>query len=225
MAAKDDPVAKKSRAHIIYKTSDGKRVPGVTTITGMLDKPGLVKWANNLGLQGIDSNEHVKNLARIGTCAHLMVACEWKGDKPDLSEFSEQEIDRAENSLISYWNWEKEHKIEPLMVEAPLVSEVFGFGGTLDCYALVDGIPTLLDLKTSKGIFPEHIMQIAALRNLLQENKMKVTNARILRIGRDETEGFEDHVVDLENLNPYWHIFFHLLEIYNLQKVIKKKGA
>jgi ketopantoate reductase len=78
MAAKDDPVAKKSRAHIVYKTPDGKRVPGVTTITGMLDKPGLVKWANNLGLQGIDSTEHVKNLARIGTLAHLLIATEWK---------------------------------------------------------------------------------------------------------------------------------------------------
>ena len=78
MAKKTDPVAKSSKAHIIYKTSDGKRVPGVTTITGMLDKPGLVKWANNLGLQGIDSAEHVKNLARIGTLAHLMISTEWQ---------------------------------------------------------------------------------------------------------------------------------------------------
>jgi len=145
--------------------------------------------------------------------------------KPDLSEYTPQEIDRAENALISYWNWEKEHDIKPIMVEAPLVSEVFGFGGTLDCYALVDGIPTLLDLKTSKGIFPEHIMQIAALCVLLRENGKEVDNARILRIGRDESEGFEDHVVVLDDAKSHWQIFLHLLEIYKLQKAIKKKGA
>lgn len=31
-----------SKAHVIYKTSDAKRVPGATTITGLLNKPYLV---------------------------------------------------------------------------------------------------------------------------------------------------------------------------------------
>ena len=145
--------------------------------------------------------------------------------KPDLSEFTPQEIDRAENALISYWNWEKEHDIKPIMVESPLVDDEYGYGGTLDCYALVDGVPTLLDLKTSKGIFPEHIMQIAALYHLLLRHDKPIESARILRIGRDESEGFEDHVIDLDDLVPYSKMFFLLLEVYNLQKVIKKKGA
>ena len=47
--------AKRGRVHTVYKTKDGKRVPGVTTILGVINKPALVRWANNLGLQGIDS--------------------------------------------------------------------------------------------------------------------------------------------------------------------------
>ena len=225
MAKKTDPVAKSSKAHIIYKTSDGKRVPGASTIAGMLEKRGLYNWHNQMGLQGIDTRKHVDNLARIGTCAHLMISSEWKGEGADLSEFTPQEIDRAENSLISYWNWEKGHNIKPIMVEAPLVDDEYGYGGTLDCYGMVDGFPTLLDLKTSKGIFDEHIIQLAAYYHLLLRRDEPVEGVRILRVGRDESEGFEDHVIDLEDLVPYSKVFFLLLEIYKLQKVIKKKGA
>ena len=44
----------KTAAHIRYKTTDGTIVPGVTTILGILNKPALVRWANQLGLRGID---------------------------------------------------------------------------------------------------------------------------------------------------------------------------
>ena len=32
----------KTKAHTVYKTADNKRVPGVTTILGVLNKPALV---------------------------------------------------------------------------------------------------------------------------------------------------------------------------------------
>ena len=44
---------KKANAHTQYKLVDGTKVPSVTTVLGILNKPALVKWANNLGLQGI----------------------------------------------------------------------------------------------------------------------------------------------------------------------------
>ena len=59
--------AKRGRVHTVYKTKDGKRVPGVTTILGVINKPALVRWANNLGLQGIDSTNYVDATARCGT--------------------------------------------------------------------------------------------------------------------------------------------------------------
>src|SRR5687768_11080950 len=56
-----------SKRHTQYLTADGTLVPGVTTITGQMDKPALAFAANRLGLQGIDSGVHWKGLAAIGT--------------------------------------------------------------------------------------------------------------------------------------------------------------
>ena len=49
----------KTNAHTIYKLANGDIVPGVTTITGRISKPFLVKWANNLGLEGIDYDKYM----------------------------------------------------------------------------------------------------------------------------------------------------------------------
>lgn len=218
--SKPDPVPKKAKAHTVYKV-DGKRVPGVTTILGVLNKPALVKWANNLGLQGVDSTKYVDALATIGTCAHYLVECEWKGEEPDLSEYDPDTIDKAENALLSFWEWRKGKDIDPLLVEEPLVSDSLRYGGTIDCYARVDGVNTLIDLKTSRGIFSEHIHQLAAYRQLLMENGYEVDNVRILRIGRDESEGFEERVYTPEQLEPHWEIFEHCRAIYELQKAVR----
>lgn len=98
--------AKKAQAHIVYKLKDGTRVPGVTTLTGVMDKPALVPWANRLGLERIKVREYVDDLAQIGRLAHYMVQCRVesmiKGDevKPDLSDYTPNQIDLAENGFL-----------------------------------------------------------------------------------------------------------------------------
>jgi len=223
--AKPDPPPKKAKAHTVYKV-DGKRVPGVTTILGVLNKPALVKWANNLGLQGIDSAKYVDALATVGTCGHYLVECDFRemmGEdvERDLSEYDPDTIDRAENALLSFYEWLKGKDVTPILVEAALVSPEHRYGGTVDCYARVDDVLTLIDLKTSRGIFPEHIHQLAAYRALLLENGYEVENVRILRIGRDESEGFEERVYTPSQLEPHWEIFEHCRAIYDLQKAVR----
>ena len=210
----------KTKAHIRYKGANGENVPGVTTILGILNKPALVKWANNLGLQGIDSSRYRDEMADIGTLAHYLIMCHLTGQTPDTSDYSPNQVDLAENATLSYYEWEKGHDIEPILVEEALVSDQYGYGGTVDLYAAVDGVPTLVDFKTGKAIYPEMVYQLAAYKQLLQEHGYEVGPARILRIGRDADEGFEEKVVT--GLERQWAIFNHCLGIYNLQKVIKK---
>ena len=199
-----EDIKKVSKAHTIYKTSDGKRVPGTTTVLGVLNKPALVSWANKLGLEGIDSNKYVDAAARIGTLAHYLVQCDLTGETPDISEYGATEIDKAENALLSYYSWKKGKQITPIENEIPLVSEEYGYGGTIDCYCIIDGDLWLLDFKTGKAIYPEMLTQLAAYRQLLTENGHLVEKAKILRIGRDETEGFEERtIIDFTN---YWEV-------------------
>lgn len=210
----------KTKAHIRYKNEAGQIVPGVTTALNILNKPALPRWANNLGLRGIDMTKYVDELASIGTLAHYFIQCDLTGEQPDTSEYSASDIDRAENALLSYYEWRKGKTIEPILIETPLVSEIYGYGGTLDIYANMDDVLTLIDVKTSKGIFPEHRYQIAALKVLLEEHDYPVEAAGILRVGRDEDEGFEYHHV--KNLEKCFELFEHCLAIYKLQKEVGK---
>lgn len=205
-----------------YITVDGKkvRVPGATTITGVIDKSRfLIPWANELGLAGIDATKYRDQTAVIGTCAHYLVECDLTGAVPDLSEFSPEVIDKAENALISWYEWQKNHTVEPLIIEGQMVSERYRFGGTIDLYGLVDGVPTLLDFKTSKAIYPEHRIQVAGGYSLLlDENGYEHDVVRILRIGRDESEGFEDHTIT--NVEACRRAFLAARDLYESLKEV-----
>ena len=222
MADKKEKESKKTKAHIRYKLADGSTVPGVTTVLGLLDKPALKVWANKLGLQNIELGKYVDNLADIGTLAHAMVTDKLEGKPTPTDEYSKDQIDKAENCALSFWQWAKEHPIEKVyFCERPLVSETMKYGGTLDILCRVGGQDTIIDLKTGSGIWPEAVMQVATLKRLLEENGHHVDGLRVLNIPRAETEAFIERVVSPEESEVGWNIFKHLLEVYNLKKLIK----
>ena len=121
--------------------------------------------------------------------------------------------------MLSFFEWEKAHHITPILIEEPMVSEVFRFGGTIDCLGKINGNLCLIDFKTSRGIFPEMLIQVVAYKQLLVEHGHKVDQTTILRVGRTDDEGFEERFVN--ELDKRWQIFQHCLEIYRLQKEVK----
>ena len=211
-----------AKTHTQYRLSNGQRVPGVTTALGILDKPALIHWAWDLGGKGIDYRKYRDKMAEIGTLAHYMVQCDLAEQEPGLDGYSKESIQLAENCLLSYYEWRRGKVITPELVEVPLVSEKYGYGGTLDFYGGVDGTPNLVDLKTGKAIYPEMIHQLAAYVQLLKENGYTPKKVRILRIGRSEDEGFEERTINVTALRPHFAIFRNCLQIYNLRKQIKR---
>ena len=208
-----------SRAHTVYKTADGKRVPGATTITGLLNKPQLVRSANNLGLEGLDSSKYTDEAAAVGTLAHALIHAHLQGDKVDTDLFSPIQVDLAENAVLSFYERASRHKIEPIICEIPMVSEKRRYGGTVDCYCMLDSKPTLLDFKTGKAIYDEYFVQTSAYRELLLEHGHPVEEIKILRVGRDETEGFEER--SITDSTKYFKIFQNLLDIYYIKRELK----
>lgn len=208
-----------TKQHTVYKLTDGTRVPGVTTVLGVLDKGrGLLVWANNIGLEGIQMNKYVDKLATVGTIAHHMVECELTGKTPELTSFSQEEIGKAENCLLSFLEWQKQHEIEPLLNEKILVSEEYRYGGTIDFYCRLNGVETLIDFKTGSGIYQEYFFQVVAYRQLLIENGYPVQQVRILNIPRKETEEFQEKIYT--TFDKGFEIFKHALEIYRLRKEV-----
>ena len=128
----------------------------------------------------------------------------------------------AENSFEKYLKWEEEKQLSIIGVEMILTSKLHLFGGQCDIYALIDGEPTLIDLKTSKAIYPEMHTQVVAYAHLLKENNHPVKGIKILRIGRDDSEGFEE--ITVGKTEDHWDKFLHCLAIYNLNKKINRRN-
>jgi hypothetical protein len=214
---------------------NGDRATSVTTALGELSKPALYRWNNTMGLKGIDTAKYVDEKAQAGTLAHAMILADLKGVQPDIKEFTGHAIDQAENSFLKYLGWKKDHVIEPILVEEPIIydpvpfddaepapsdeEEVPPYCGIIDLYCRLDGAMALVDFKTSKAVYPEHWFQVAAYRFLLLSGMHTVEQTRILQIGRDESEGFGDHArADLTN---EFEIFLCALRIHHLKKNIK----
>jgi len=224
MTAAEKSLANKSKQHTTYKLANGDKVPGVTTVIGLLDKPALKFWANKIGLQGIKMSEYVDALAEVGTTAHAMIHADLsgKGAESALEGKSDDIKTLAENCYLSFCEWRKGHDIKPIALEKILVSEQYRYGGTVDFIGIVDGVPEIIDFKTG-GIWPENFQQLAAYAQLALENGVvsePIHRFRVLSIPRAETESFDEKV--RISVNVEWDIFKHCLAIYELKKQLEK---
>jgi hypothetical protein len=225
MNTAEQVIVERSKQHGPYKLKDGTRVPSVTTITGILDKPALKVWANKIGLQGIEIKKYVDALAAVGTLAHDMILADLSGESvvTVASHADPATRDLAENCYLSFCAWRKQHEIRPIALERSLVSEQYQYGGRVDMVAEIDGVLELVDFKTGRGIYPEMFYQLAGYAPLLLEHRVvnrPIERARILNIPRAETEVFLEKAKS--SLRVEWQIFQRCLEIYSLMKEIEK---
>lgn len=216
------PTSNKTKAHTRYYRKSGELLPGTTTVLGILNKPALVAWANRMGLQGIDSTKYRDKAADVGTITHLLLMGHLTKQEVDLTEYAKQDIDTAMKCMESFLEWEKAHTLEPILVEKPLSSEIYGYGGTPDFFGLVNGVPELLDFKSSNGIWNEYFYQLAAYRQLIIEAGYKDLNrARILRFSKESGTDFEDRLIT--GFDKEFQLFHHCLSIYNLLKDMNRR--
>jgi len=200
-----------------YRNAAGVVIPSVTTALNILNKPALVKWANKLGLEGIDSSRYRDALADIGTLTHYLIMCRLNEELPDTSDYTPEQVELAEGCYKKYVDWELRNPVKPILVEEQLVSEKYQYGGTPDLYALSNRVLMLADFKTNaKGIFAEMIYQVAAYRHLLQEAGYTVSKTCILRLGRSTSEGAEERILSEGEMEVGFQIFLRCLEIHQL---------
>ena len=212
----------KAKTHQKYYTKEGILVPGVTTVLAVLAKPALIPWANKLGLQGIEVGKFVDSLGDVGTLCHIIIECYLKKQEVDYSDYTPNQRILAENASKKFFEWEKKNELKVLQSELQLVSEKHFFGGTCDVYGELNGKKTLIDIKTSKTTYSEHFTQVAAYKILLEENGYPVEDAKILRIGREEAEGFDEKDVPLIKIHQEKFLTcLKILQINNKLKINK----
>jgi hypothetical protein len=68
--------------------------------------------------------------------------------------------------MVSVWDaWREQHEIRPDLTETTVWNDDEGYAGTFDLLVWIDGELWLIDVKTSRNLWPEHTMQLAALQN------------------------------------------------------------
>lgn len=157
------------RAHQVYKNAAGKRVPGVTTVLGILDKPGLLKWAWRMGQDGKDIEKVRDEAAAIGTVAHARVEAYLRGLEFDASGITLERMQQSGYAFDAFAEWWARERYAVAATELQLVSERWQVGGTLDILARRDDGLTLVDIKTSNAIYREHRMQAVAYAAMYEE--------------------------------------------------------
>jgi len=218
----------KTKVHQKYLLADGREVVGVTTALGVMNKPALLAWAWKLGTQNIDYRKVKGMAADAGTVAHFMCECFLKKQEPDLSDYSANDISKAENAYIKFVTWWDNNGFELVASEAQLVSGKYGYGGTLDIVAKdTDGILHLCDIKTSKAVYDEYFYQCAAYRELWNENNPcynHITGATyIVRIGKEaDPDDFE--TPSRINLDDEFQVFLNCLALHKSLQVVKNKN-
>ena len=89
--------------------------------------------------------------------------------------------------------------------------------------AEVDGVLELLDFKTCKALYDEHWFQVlGGYSILLQENGYPFERVRIVRVGRDESEGFEEAVRARSSLAE--EVFIYARGLYSRVNQFRKEG-
>ncbi len=210
------------KPHQQYHLADGTRVPSVTQVLQVINKPALIGWANKMGLQGIDSNAFRDEKADIGTTAHAMAEGWFKGIVPDIEEELRQ---AAMPGYRNFLRWANEHRIHVVEAEQQLVSEKFGYGGTIDLLCYIDTYREVIDLKFTKSIHHDQFYQLVAYAALAEEHGHLIEAVRIVRCEREpDSRGtpFEEQRLTRGELKPYWEVFKAALALWRAQQAFVK---
>lgn len=157
----------------------------------------------------------------IGKKAHAEVEKIIKtGETPTEIDFAVMDS-RVSNAVRAYIQWAEEYNFIPLHSEERVCLLNHKVAGTVDCIGTLENKNTLLDLKTSNSVYPEHKLQVAAYAKAWEETyDEKIEDVRILRIGKESAE-FECHTVD--NIDQHFQVFLNCIPIYLWRKEESKK--
>lgn len=197
-----------------YTWKDEKFWSVTTIINGGVPKPALVNWAakftaefavenverlNDMLIEGDDmaaiawlksaKNVKTETASALGTEVHAAVEA-YTLDEPYETSSA------AAPYVVAFQDWLEDFSPTFEMVEASVYNRYRMYAGTLDAIATVKGVPTLIDYKSGKGVYPEVALQLAAYRN-----------AEFVGVGDEELEMPETEAGAVLHLTPNGYVW------------------
>ena len=232
-------------AKLGYRAADGKRIPSVTTVLKIKDPGALINWAYTTGrehgvLEGRGEQSPAglyegSDILAIGTAVHAMCEAWVKGGNPQtvLTEALDAKtvVDRdvfkrqAGSAYSAFEFWCKGTQLEIIDCEVQVISEAHRYGGTLDFIGKLDGKLVLGDFKTSNGVYPEMLCQLAAYAKAYEECTDKKIDGgyHLLRFSKENGDFGHHYYPSLDD--DAWPAFLHLRALYDLHEKLKKRAA
>jgi hypothetical protein len=228
-----------------YKAADGKKIPSVTTILKIKDPGALINWAYRTGREhGVLEGQgqpapsglyEGSDILAIGTCVHSMCEAWVKGDEPMLvleKALEEETVNdkatfraQAASAYSAFEFWCKGTQLEIVDCEVAVISETHRYGGTLDFIGKLNGKLVLGDFKTSNGVWPEYLCQLAAYAKAYEETTGNKIDGgyHLLRFSKENGDFGHHFYPSLDD--DAWPAFLHLRALYDLNEKLKKRAA
>ena len=174
----DDLVADTQPSGRTYVDPDGNRYPSITTVLSILNEEELAAWRKRVG--DAEANKIGNRAAARGTQVHNIIEKYLLNE--DISDF----LPYVRQGLSNIRSILDEHITTIYGLEVPLYSRYLGVAGRCDCIALFDGVPTIVDFKTSKRPkkhekIPNYFAQMAGYAVMWEERTgMPITNTVIV---------------------------------------------
>lgn len=201
-----------------YQTPSGDLVPSVTNVIGILDKPALPRWSAKMVAERAMVLKHSLPKMEDGEIVDMLKAVPWQKSNraaergTDIHEYLEYALREYELPELSVDAepyraaadaWLASHDIE--VVETELTMFHPSYAGTCDLVAYIDDRLTIADFKTSKAIYDEAALQLAALWGCFTDRDGvalpwryetgELAETPVLLVVRIGEDGFEEKVV------------------------------
>ena len=204
-----------------YINKDGKRVPSVTTIISQQlgwNKQALIGWTKRMMLGGQDSDKVLDEASQIGTLLHLLIEAHQQGFDVDTKDYSYNQEKAAMKAYAGYLEWYQKKNFKSLKNEVVLVNEELQVGGTIDSIGKLGDELVVVDWKTSKYLYAENKLQLAAYTYMFEQAQPKanVAYGLVMRFGKEDGK-FHQHVIKREKLETGIEIFKALVKISQLK--------
>ena len=128
-----------------YVSPNGKKLPSVTTFLSHFKGDSIQKWRRKVGEE--EANRISSRASRRGTKFHSLMESYISNQEKDsfLNENVMPDMKVAFNNMLPTLDrLDNVHYLETM-----LYSETLGLAGQVDCIAEFDGVPSVIDFKTS----------------------------------------------------------------------------
>ncbi len=121
-------------------------------------------------------------------------------------------------ALRAFEQWASEVRLKPVLIERTVHSATHAYAGTLDLLARVNGVLTLVDIKSGKSVYGESHLQCAAYSQALTEmGYAEPVQALILRVPKSELDP-QFQVVPVPPVAELFPVFLAAKQLWTWQQ-------